>query len=373
MAQEIIQLSDPKQTQAILELPADGKPRAAALLLHCLECEAGLPALAIISRALQQSGFAVLRLDPTKNDGSKSLSELQTAVEAASAYMKEAHFPPALLVGHSLGGALGILSAARISSLKALALLSTPAHLQNLPKKPEGPQSLLEELQKEDLPTTLRNLRLPLLLLHSPLDDLIGIDHARELYEAAFHPKSFISLDRADHFLTDRKDALYAGQSIASWASRYLEVDSIRGLQTEFETAVRIGSSGYTCEVLSGRHQLLADEPLAVGGDDLGPSPYGLLQSALGACTAMTIRMYADRKKWPVDEVVVHLSHSKVHKADCEDCKDKKSRIDRIERVIQIRGRLDDAQKSRLLEIADKCPVHKTLHSEVLIESKLFE
>ena len=220
----------------------------------------------------------------------------------------------------------------------------------------------------------VKHLGLPLLVLHSPQDEIVPIRNAERIFEAARHPKAFVSLDEADHLLTDRQDALYAGRLLAVWAERYLGLEE-KGPQEEDLrdnwVKVRTGKTGYQTEIMTKRHRLLADEPLPSGGSDSGPTPYDLLVAALGSCTSMTIRMYADRKKWPIEEVIVRLKHSKIHAEDCQDCETKEGKIDRIEREIEPVGPLTEEQRKRLLEIANKCPVHRTLDSETEIVSKL--
>ena len=218
---------------------------------------------------------------------------------------------------------------------------------------------------------TLKELKKPIIILHSPQDNTVGIENAAEIYSNAVHPKSFISLDGADHLLMNSKDSLYVGDVIAGWSSRYLSLPAEEELRTNQQVAVQIGRDKYTTDVVAGKHSFKADEPTSVGGQNFGPSPYDLLLASVGTCTAMTLRMYADRKKWDVNEITVHLNHSKDHVKDCEDCSSATSKIDVIERIIQIDGNIDDAQRQRMLEIADKCPVHKTLHNDVHVSTSL--
>jgi putative redox protein len=221
---------------------------------------------------------------------------------------------------------------------------------------------------------TIRSLKRPLLVLHSPIDQTVGIENAARIFEAAFHPKSFVSLDQADHLLSNPRDSRYVGRVIAGWAARFLELDVEEPAlppPPEGAVVVSTGAAGYTSGVQIGRHRLIADEPRSVGGADLGPAPYDFLLAGLGACTGMTLRMYADRKQWPLEGVDVQLRHAKIHAADCADCETKDGKIDRIERTITLSGPLDAEQRARLLEIADRCPVHRTLHSEIEIVTHL--
>ncbi len=209
-------------------------------------------------------------------------------------------------------------------------------------------------------------------MLHSPADTTVGINNAAEIYQSAMHPKSFISLDQSDHLMSKKEDSLYAGTMIATWVEKYITKHEEEDLQTEDQVVTRTGKS-YTTEARAGIHGLTIDEPKSVGGNDLGPNPYGYLLTALGSCTGLTLRMYADHKKLPLEEVRVHLSHKKVHANDCEECESKEGKVDYIERQIEIEGDLDEKQRQRLLEIANKCPVHRTLHNEIHVASSLKE
>ena len=240
-------------------------------------------------------------------------------------------------------------------------------------------REFLEDLASQSQQDRVHELRRPLMVLHSPQDSTVDITHARRIYDAALHPKSFVSRDGADHLLTREPDARFAAGVIAAWAARYLPEGAPAPAPLTTRTAgpadgwLRVEETGdgtYTLRLDDGRHAWLADEPASAGGDDRGPSPYELLSGALGACTAMTLRMYARQKQWPLESVRVALRHDKIHAEDCADCETKEGRIDRIERVIELRGALDAAQRQRLMEIADRCPVHRTLHSEVEVQSR---
>ena len=233
-------------------------------------------------------------------------------------------------------------------------------------------RQFIEDLKDRSPAQVIKSLGLPLLILHSPQDKIVGVNNARIIYDAAMHPKSFISLDGADHLLSNKADSIYVGEVIAAWATRYVSMKTDSSLpEDERQVITRTGNEGYVTEINAGRHIMLADEPESVGGSDLGPTPYDYLTSALGTCTGMTLRMYADRKKWPLEEVRIHLNHDKVHEKDCEVCSEKDTKIDRIEREIELIGDLSDEQRARLLEIADRCPVHKTLMSDIRIDSSL--
>lgn len=385
---------------ARLEMPVDGNPDAYALFAHCFTCTKNLKAVKNINDGLTRKGIAVLRFDFTglgESEGdfadtnfSSNINDLIDATE----YLKEKYEAPSILVGHSLGGAAVILAASQIDSVKAVATIGAPydpGHIKHLLKESveeinetgEAEVSIggrpfkikkqfLDDIETIETKDILENLGKSLLVLHSPQDNIVGIDNAAKIYKAAKHPKSFITLDGADHLLSKQDDSFYAGNVIGSWVSRYIESQKREELESQNQITVRIGEEDYTSDIKSGVHQLIADEPKDYGGNDLGPSPYDYLLASLGSCTVMTLRMYADRKKWDLKEVKVHLDHSKTHAEDCNKCEENSNnKIDSIERIIELDGDLDDEQRNRLLEIADKCPVHRTLNSEINIETKL--
>ncbi|MCG8320774.1 MAG: bifunctional alpha/beta hydrolase/OsmC family protein [Cytophagales bacterium] len=384
---------------AKLELPPERKPKAFALFAHCFTCNKNLIAVTNISRALTASGVAVLRFDFTglgESEGEFSdtnfSSNVDDLVQGAN-YLADNYQPPQIVIGHSLGGAAVLQAASKLPFVKAVVTVgapSNPPHVQHLLKnnieeiKETGEATVLlagrpfkikkqflEDLEDRNMQEIINNLDKALLVLHSPQDATVGIDNAAEIYQAARHPKSFISLDGADHLLTNKDDSIYVGQVIASWSSRYMIPEPASELETEKQVVTETGEDGFTTQIKAGKHHLLADEPTSVGGKDLGPTPYGYLLAALGACTSMTLRMYAERKNWPLERARVHLEHAKVHSQDCEACETKDGYIDHIDREIELEGPLDDQQKVRLMEIADRCPVHKTLHAEIKINTKL--
>ena len=387
-----------------LELPADRHPHNFAIFAHCFTCTKNLLAVKNISKALTNNGFAVLRFDFTglgESEGDFSDTNFSGNVEdlvAAADFLKENYSAPTLLIGHSLGGAAVIFAAQDIPSISAVATIgapSNPVHVQHLlqtgldeiQSKGEAVVNLggrdfkikkqfVQDLQEHALPKVAKNLRKPLLILHSPQDTTVEIKNAEEIYVAAHHPKSFVSLDGADHLLSNKKDSVYVGEVISGWAKRYLEITEKvdPSLKTKHQVIASLdGEDGYTTQMKVGNHHMIADEPMSFGGSDFGPSPYEFLSAGLSACTVMTIQMYAKRKGWPIDNVEVHTSYDKSHAEDCENCEEEGAKIDTFQREIKLTGELDEKQQKRIMQIADKCPVHKTLHSEIQVVSKLVD
>ena len=387
---------------ALMDLPVDGAPIAYALFAHCFTCSKDLKALYHISRTLTRERIGVLRFDFTglgESGGDFADTSLSSNVQdlvAAAEFLADRFEGPKLLIGHSFGGAAVIRAAPAIPSCRAVVTIAAPADPRHV-SKTLGPavetiaargqaevniagrtftlrKKFLDDLQDADPEAALQNLNRALLVMHSPLDEVVGIENAARIFQAARHPKSFFSLDQADHLLSNLADSRYAGAVIAAWARRYIAAPppaDLQALAADNRITARTGPGGFLTEILVNRHSLVADEPLAAGGTDQGPTPFDLLVAALGACTAMTLRMYADRKQWPLEAATVRLKHAKIHAADCEACEIREGLLDRIEREIEIEGPLDGDQKQRLLQIADRCPVHKTLTSEVEIKTRL--
>jgi putative redox protein len=370
---------------ARLDTPAEA-PRAYALFAHCFTCSKDSKAAACVAQALAGQGIATLRFDFSSLEFSSNLEDLLAAAD----WLRAERAAPQILAGHSLGGAAVLAVAARIPEARAVATIGAPfdpAHVARLVKVSKENASDVEvtiagrafrvaknffdDLGGQKAAETIARLRRPLLVFHSPRDTVVDIDNASKIFLAARHPKSFVSLDRADHLLTQREDAQYTATVLAAWASRYLEPEAATAHAVPGVRVAEAGEGRFAQLVTLGRHRLRADEPVAAGGDDGGPGPYDLLLAGLGACTSMTVRMYAEQKKWPLARVTVDLKHGKVHAADCAACETREGKIDRIERVLTLEGDLDEAQRARLLEIADKCPVHRTLHSEVWIATTL--
>ncbi len=379
-----------------LDLPLGATPEAYALFAHCFTCSKHTKAVAAVSQALTRQGIGVLRFDFTglgdsEGDFSDTTFSSNVADLITAAGYLEAHYAaPKILIGHSFGGTACLKAAGHLPGVKAVATIGSPfdpAHVRHLlgdareeiEKRGEASVTLagrpfrikrqfLEDLDAADMLAVLPKLNRALLVLHSPVDEVVGIDNAAQIYQAARHPKSFISLDTADHMLSHPADAAYAGSVIAGWAARYIdarEKTADRPPAGEHRVVTRVGRSGYQTEITAGNHRLIADEPVDAGGTDTGPSPYDLLTAGLGACTAITLRMYADRKAWPLEAVTVSLSHRKVDAPEHRDGETRPGSVDRIERVIDMTGPLDADQRQRLMEIAGRCPVHRTLHSKI--------
>jgi uncharacterized OsmC-like protein/alpha/beta superfamily hydrolase len=386
---------------AALDLP-DGTPRAYALFAHCFSCGKDTHASRRIAMALAAEGVAVLRFDFTGLGSSAgdfantTFSSNVADLVRAAVHLRETRAAPALLIGHSFGGAAVLAAAAEIPEAKAVVTIaapSDPAHITGqfkdriqdirahgsaevtLAGRPFRISSaLLDDVAEHRLMDKIAHLHKALLIMHSPVDDTVAIDNATRIFVAAKHPKSFISLDHADHLLSDKRDAGYVAGVIAAWASRYVEAalpEPTVATATPRQVVVSETRAGkFQQTVAIGPHHLIADEPLAAGGDDTGPGPYDFLLAGLGACTSMTMRLYADRKALPLDRVTVTLRHSKIHAEDCAECETKAGMIDQMDRVIAIEGALDEAQRAKLMEIADKCPVHRTLTSEIRIVTR---
>lgn len=385
---------------ARLDSPA-GAPRACAVFAHCFTCSKETKAAATISAALAEHGFAVLRFDFTGLGGSEgdfantNFSSNVDDLVAAADFLRREHRAPALLVGHSLGGTAMLAAAARIPEAVAVATLGSPfepEHVLRLLKDSVETidargdarveiagrdfrikKQFLDDIRGRKIGGALAQLGKALMVMHSPRDTIVDIDNAAKIFTAARHPKSFVSLDPADHLISRREDALYAGQLLAAWALRYAAPapEALPAPQAGTVLVRETREGKFTNQAFVGSHVIRADEPVAAGGLDTGLSPYDLLCASLGACTAMTLRLYADLKSIPLERVSVELKHDKIHAADCAECETREGRIDRIERLIALEGNLEPQHRARLLEIADKCPVHRTLHSEILIRTRL--
>ena len=390
------------QLSALLDLPADGRPEAFALFAHCFTCTKNLKSINHISRALTRERVAVLRFDFTglgESEGDFADTNFSTNIAdlvAAADFLETDYEAPKILIGHSLGGAAVLQAAGQIPSSKAVAVIGAPAdpahvmrhfkeHQQTIAEEGEAEiaiegrsfrikKQFLDDLGAVQMEKAVQNLKKALLVFHSPVDNTVSIENAAKIFQYARHPKSFISLDQADHLLMNAADARYVGAMIASWVRKYLTIEKPElpeGSTEENRVVARIGDAGYRTEIMANGLSLIADEPVSVGGTNMGPTPYDYLVAGLGACTAMTLRMYAERNKWPLEEVVVTLSHKKIHAKDCQTCDTKQPMVDYIERNLELVGPLEAAQSQRLKEIADRCPVHRTLESKVNIHTTL--
>ena len=382
---------------ALLDSPAE-RPRAYALFAHCFTCGKDIHAARRVAQGLTSLGIAVLRFDFTglgSSEGEFANTTFSSNVAdliAAAGELRRQRQAPAILIGHSLGGAAVLAAAGEIPEARAVVTIGAPcdpAHVARLFKDGRAAntagdidvalggrafrisRAFLDDIAEQKLSARIAALRKALLIFHSPTDEIVGIENAGRIFMAAKHPKSFVSLAGADHLLSRPSDATYVANVIHAWAERYLDLPSVSSTAAESSGVVvgetRIGR--FQQEITTGRHRLIADEPADVGGLDSGPGPYDLLLAGLGACTSMTLRLYAERKALPLERITVRLSHSRIHAADCENCETKEGMLDRIDRVIALAGELDEDQRRRLLEIADKCPVHRTLTSEIDIRT----
>ena len=382
-----------------MDLPLAMQPKAYAIFAHCFTCNKNFKAVKQISQALIKQGFAVLSFDFTGlglsegEFGDTNFSSNVSDIIAAAEFLKNSYAAPKLLVGHSLGGAAVLFAARQIDSIQAVATIGSPGevgHVKHLfaheiekiraegmaevlvgAHKVEIKEQFLIDLDRADLSHEASSLDRALLILHSPQDTVVPVEEAAKLYHAAKHPKSFVSLDGADHILSRSEDGFYAGEVIASWAKRYIELDD-EIVQPASQVFVRLEYDDlYTTDIRARQHQFIADEPKEAGGADHGPTPYELLQSALGGCVAMTLHMYARRKKWPLEEVQVRLNYNRRHAKDCEDCPDRTGFVHNFEIILDLEGDLTPQQKDRLMEIAHKCPVHRTMIQQKQIAFKL--
>lgn len=405
--------ADGNTLTGLIDRPA-GTPRGYALFAHCFTCTKNLKAATNIAKALAAEGLATLRFDFTglgQSEGEFAETNFSSNVAdlvAAAEFLEREHTAPAVLVGHSLGGAAALQAAGEIDSVVAVATIAAPARPAHVTKMFKDKRTKIEEtgeaevqlagrpftirkqflddLESHGLPESIGKLRKALLIFHSPLDDTVEVQNASELFTHAKHPKSFVSLDKADHLLSREEDSRYVGRVLAAWAGKYLEsdapkpdvspksgdenVDASAGENAgEPEVVARTDAGAFLTEMRVAGHEMLADEPESYGGTDRGPTPYDYLSAALASCTAMTVQLYAGRKDHALETVTVRVRHSKIHAKDCEECETREGKLDRFERSIALEGDLSDDARKALIDIADRCPVHRTLHSEVSIKT----
>lgn len=388
--------------QAYLELPANQKPNNFAIFAHCFSCNSNFNAVKNISRSLTNHGFGVLRFDFTglgKSEGEFAESHFSANVEdliAVNTYLETNYKAPTLIIGHSLGGAAAIVAASKLENIKAVATIGAPStadhvtHLfshaldevaikgeveVNIGGRPfKINKDFVADFSKTDLPTIIKKLRKPILVMHSPTDTIVPIDNAHEIYHNARHPKSFVSLDNADHLVSKPVDSIYVGNMIGTWIQRYLIPEENIMISTEGEQLVahlNVVEDNFTTSIQTKKHSFIADEPESFSGNDFGPSPYEFLSAGLAACTVMTLKLYAERKKWDLQEVFVYITYSKKHSEDLQIETSKNTHFDHLNKKLKFVGNLDEKQISRLKQIASKCPVHKTLQSQIIIDTEI--
>lgn len=381
---------------ALLDLPVDGRPKAFALFAHCFTCSKNIHSARLVSRALTMEGFGVLRFDFSGLGNSKGefadtnfTTNISDLISAAK-FLEDHYEAPQLLVGHSLGGAAVMYGSKQLDSVKAVATIGAPfdpAHVQHLFDdnldliEKEGKakvniggrpffikKQFLDDIRSHDDKHFVQQLDKALLFMHSPQDTIVDVSNAAEWYQRALHPKSFVSLDGANHLLTDDNDAIYVGQTIAAWSARYVKFKESENLETDAHVVAKTTQFPFLTEMAADGHQFLADEPKSKeGGLGAGPNPYDLLSSALAACTAMTIKYYARLKKWPLEEATVHITHKKTYADDQK----KEGQILQFSKRVNIEGKeLTQAQHDKLYEVSKKCPVHKSLLGQIEIESE---
>jgi len=406
MSNTTVKFNNPKghALTGSLEFPDFGEPVAYVLMAHCFACTRKTKAGTYIARALVKEGFGVLRFDFSglgQSAGDFADTNFSTNVDdlvAAADYLRDNFSAPEILVGHSLGGTAAIEAAKRVPECVAVSTIASPAdpehvthliqdqmhciietgqaNVQLAGRELTIKKHFIDDLKAQQVEETLHNLNRAILIFHSPWDEIVSIEHAKLLYQKALHPKSFVSLDNANHMITNRNDAEYVGSVLAAWAAKYLQADDENEDEHELkprsgEVISSIGKAKYFTRVQTSDHQLFADEPASLGGKNKGPTPYDLLAASLGTCTSMTLRMYADRKKWPLDGVDTIIQQERVHADDVAGKETFEKITHRFIRIVNLQGDLSPEQRSRLLEIANKCPVHRTLEGRIETETRL--
>lgn len=387
----------------VVHRPVSGPTRACAIFAHCFTCTKNSKAAVRISEALAAQGIEVLRFDFTglgQSEGDFSRTHFSSNVDDlidAAAFMEDTGLAPALLIGHSLGGTAVLAAAHEIDSVLAVATIGAPAdakhvlHLMNkdleeiestgkaivqLGGQPfDIHKEFVDDVRMQNVCEKLRALRKALLVMHSPVDEVVSIDQAALIYSNALHPKSFVSLEDADHLLTNDRDSTYVASMLASWAERYIDGHSSENAPARHLDGAAVvngkTSDGFKVSINANGHLFTGDEPKSVGGTELGPTPYDLLGAALASCTVMTMNFFAQRENLPLEQVEVSVKHDRIHAHDCEECKKTDGKIDRFRRAIKMQGNLDEEQLALLMKIADRCPVHRTLENEIIIASQM--
>lgn len=384
---------------AKLELPLTKNPEAYVVFAHAFTGSKNLSATRHISRSLTLHGLAVLRFDFTglgESEGEFADTNFTSNVEdilAACRYLRDHYESPKIIIGHSLGGAASIFAASQVDSVTAVATIGTPSEpehvthllessIEDIEKNGKAQVNIggqvytikkqfLDDLKSKNMYSVVSDLDKALLVLHSPQDRIVQIENAAKIYHAAKHPKSFITLNNADHMLTNKDDAYYVGNVISSWVKRYIHLPVKPSLSTHKQVVAQLGESGFTTDLMAGKHGFIADESEQVGGNDFGPSPYEMLSSALAACTAMTLQMYARKNKWNLQDVKVHVSFNRSYRDDCENCEISERKLDIFEREIELIGVLSKGQVEQLHEIADRCPIYQTLVTQSEVNTRI--
>lgn len=388
---------DQSVLSARLDLPT-GKPLSYALFAHCFTCSKDSAAARKIAQRLASMGIAVLCFDFTglgHSAGEFSDTTFSSNVKdliLAAEFLAKHYQAPQLLIGHSLGGTAMLAAAKDIPQAKAVVTIGSPTEPEHVSRlfsdqletiENDGAtevtlgkntftikKAFLDDISATSIQDDIASLKKALLVLHAPLDNVVDVENASSIFQQAKHPKSFITLNDADHLLSNNKDATYAAEMIATWVQRHIDVKVLPTPTNTPEGVVRVQETdpnSFTQLISADGHHITADEPADYGGDYLGPTPYQLVSAGLGACTSMTIRMYANRKKIPLDHVEVNITHNKIHAADCESCEQSNGKVDQFKRTIKLTGNISEEDQQRLLSIADRCPVHRTLENEVSI------
>ncbi|MCM5664173.1 bifunctional alpha/beta hydrolase/OsmC family protein [Galbibacter mesophilus] len=383
-----------QQLATSIDFPNHQKPKQFALFAHCFTCTSQLTAVRNISRALNNKGIAVVRFDFTglgKSEGDFANSHFEANVEDlidVNEYITTHFKAPQLIIGHSLGGSAAIVAASKLDNIKGVVTIGSPADIQHTARHFAGQVEdlkvgekaevviggrsftisgeFVEGFKRHKLSETIKSLRKPILVMHAPFDEIVGINNAHDIYHSAMHPKSFISLDKADHLLTKKEDSMYAGEVISSWAGRYIDLSAFETPNPDSHQLVahlNLEENNFTTSINTKNHGIIADEPKSVGGDDFGMTPFELVSAGLAACTVMTLKLYAERKEWDLQEVFTYVDHSK------ETINGEK--IDVFSKALEFKGNLDDKQKERLRQIAAKCPVHRTLQRASEIKTEI--